>query len=75
LKTRTRNCSKPEKGELARKEELKNALKISENTDAIESVPREIAKYTSHIDILEEIKQRPVSWYEKACAISEKYIP
>ncbi len=63
------------KAELARKEELKNALKISEIQMPSNPVPREIAKYTSQYStFLEEIKQRPVSWYEKACAISEKYI-
>jgi len=62
-----------EKAEKAKKEELKKALKVSEI-----QLPgkMELTFYpTEYLTFLEELKQKPVTWYEKACAFVEKVLP
>ncbi|MEM5778777.1 MAG: hypothetical protein QXD43_06125 [Candidatus Aenigmatarchaeota archaeon] len=61
------------KAEEAKKEELRKALSLTE-IQLPEKV--EFKPYTSdYLVFLEEIKAKPVTWYEKACAFAEKYFP
>jgi len=61
------------KAEKAKREELKRALKVTEI-----QMPgkEEFTPYTSeYLTFLEELKQKPTTWYEKACAFAEKIFP
>ena len=61
------------KAQEAKKEELKRALSVAEI-----QIPgkEEFTPYTSeYLTFLQELKQKPVTWYEKACAFSEKIFP
>jgi Flp pilus assembly protein TadB len=61
------------KAEQAKKEELKRALSVAEI-----QMPgkEEFTPYTSeYLTFLGELKQKPVTWYEKACAFAEKILP
>lgn len=61
------------KEEEAKKEELRKALRLTEIQLPSEE---EFAPYTSeYLNFLGELKQKPVTWYEKACAFSEKHFP
>jgi Flp pilus assembly protein TadB len=71
---RKKNIKEAEKkAEEAKKEEIKKALSIAEI-----QMPgkEEFFPYASeYLTFLEELKQKPVTWYEKVCAFSEKYFP
>jgi Flp pilus assembly protein TadB len=61
------------KAEETKKEEIKRALSVAEI-----QMPgkEEFTPYTSeYLTFLEELKQKPVTWYEKACAFVEKHFP
>ena len=61
------------KAELAKKEQIRKALKA---TEIQMPKQREFVPYaTEYLSFLEEIKQKPRSLYEKACSIAEKYFP
>lgn len=61
------------KAERAKKEQIRKALK---STDIQMPKQREFVPYpTEYLSFLEEIKQKPASWYEKACSAAEKYFP
>jgi hypothetical protein len=60
----------------AKKAELKNALSFSQIQMPTQGEEGRLIPYpTEYLTFLEELKQKPVTWYEKACAFSEKYIP
>jgi len=61
------------KAEEIKKEQIKKALKASEI-----QLPgkKELSFYpTEYLTFLEELKQKPVTWYEKTCAFVEKILP
>jgi Flp pilus assembly protein TadB len=61
------------KAEETKREEIKRALKVTEI-----QMPgkEEFTPYTSeYLTFLEELKQKPTTWYEKACAFAEKIFP
>jgi len=61
------------KAEKARKEQIKRALKV---TEVQLPETRKFAPYpTEYLSFLEELEQKPVTWYEKACSISERIFP
>jgi Flp pilus assembly protein TadB len=69
---RKKNIKEAEKkAEEAKKEEIKRALSVAEI-----QMPgkEEFFPYASeYLTFLEELKQKPVTWYEKVCAFSAKY--
>jgi len=70
-KKRTEEAEK--KADEAKKEELKRALSISEI-----QMPKEeefIPYPSEYLTFLQELKQKPVTWYEKVCSFSEKHFP
>jgi len=59
----------------AKKEELRRALSISEIQMPSKKELEELVPYPSeYLTFLEELKQKPVTYYEKACAFAEKYL-
>jgi Flp pilus assembly protein TadB len=61
------------KADLAKKEQIKKALRA---TEIQMPKQKEFVPYaTEYLSFLEEIKQKPNSWYEKACMLAEKYFP
>jgi len=59
----------------AKKEELRRVLSISEIQMPSKKELEELVPYPSeYLTFLEELKQKPVTIYEKACAFAEKYL-
>ncbi|MFH0929434.1 MAG: hypothetical protein V1818_03705 [Candidatus Aenigmatarchaeota archaeon] len=62
-----------EKANIVKKEQLKKALKTTEI-----QMPEEkkfVPYATEYISFMQEIKQKPVTLYEKACSVAEKIFP
>lgn len=57
-----------------KEEQMRKALKATEI-----QMPEEERKFvpypTEYLSFLEELEQKPVTWYEKACAFAEKILP
>ena len=64
------------KAQEAKKEEMRKALSISEiQMPSQEEIRDDLVPYPSeYLTFLEELKQKPVTFYEKACAFAEKYL-
>ena len=60
----------------AKKEEMRKALSMAEIQLPKEEISEGLVPYPSeYMTFLQEIKQKPVTWYEKACALAEKILP
>jgi hypothetical protein len=67
------------RAEEAKKIEMKRALSASEiqmpSQEELTPSQNKLVPYpTEYLTFLEELKQKPVTWYEKACALAEKHV-